>query len=101
MTNVKHAANSVTCVEVPWRGIVAFALLAVVGALGPDITASRYWELDHYILRYIMLAFSVGFALSAIRTGRRVDRVFGIAVIVTGGGLVAYIIYDCLCILSR
>lgn len=47
MTDVKHAVNSVTCVEVPWRGLIAFALLAVVGALGPDITASRDWELDH------------------------------------------------------
>jgi hypothetical protein len=85
-----------------WRGPVAFALLGVVGALGPDITPSQHWpDLDHYIPRYVLLALSVGFGLSAVRYGHRVDRVFGIATVVVGGGLVVYIIKDCLNVLGR
>jgi hypothetical protein len=81
----------------PWRGCVAFGLLAVVGAMGPDITPSRYWpNLDHYIPRYVLLALSVGFGLSAVRSGRRLDRVFGIAVLVVGCGMVVHIASACL-----
>jgi hypothetical protein len=73
----------------------------VVGALGPDITPSRYWQdLDHYIPRYVLLALSIGFGFSAIRSGHRVDRVFGIAVLAVGGGMVAYIIRECLRIIG-
>ncbi len=81
----------------PWRGLVAFALLGVLGALGPDIAPSRYWpDLDHYIPRYVLLALSVGFGLSAVRSGLRVDRLLGIAVLVVGVGMVTYIIWECL-----
>jgi hypothetical protein len=82
---------------VPWRGVLAFALLALVGAFGPDITPSGYWpDLDHYIPRYIFLAFSVGFGLSAVRSPQRIDRLFGIAVLLVGGVLVVYIAMECL-----
>jgi hypothetical protein len=80
----------------PWRGLLAFALLGLVGALGPDITPSRYWPLDHYIPRYILLALSVGFGLSAVRSAQRMDKLLGISVVIVGGGMVAYIIRACL-----
>jgi len=84
-------------VALPWRGLVAFGLLAVVGAMGPDITPSRYWpDLDHYIPRYVLLALSVGFGISAVRRGQRADRLLGIAVLVVGGYMVVYIIRACL-----
>lgn len=84
-------------VSVPRRGLVAFGLLAVVGAMGPDIAPSVYWpDLSHYIPRYVVLALSVGFGLSAVRSGRRLDRLFGIAVLVVGLGMVAYIVRACL-----
>ncbi len=84
-------------VSLPWRGSIALALLGVVGSLGPDIIPSRYWpDLAHYLPRYVLLAVSVGFALNAVRSKQRVDRVFGIAVLVVGGGLAVYIIRECL-----
>jgi hypothetical protein len=84
-------------VAVPWRGLVAFGLLALVGAMGPDIAPSRYWPgLDHYIPRYVLLALGIGFGLSAVRSGQRVDRLFGIAVLVVGLGMVAYIAWACI-----
>ncbi len=84
-------------VAVPWRGLVAFGLLAVVGAMGPDIAPSGYWpDLDHYVPRYVLLALCVGFGLSAVRSGRGLDRPFGTAVLVVGGGMVAYIVRACL-----
>jgi hypothetical protein len=88
--------------SLPWRGFIAFILLGVVGSLGPDITPSRKWpDLAYYIPRYVMLALSIGFGLSAVRSKQRVDRVFGIAVVVVGGGMVAYIIRECWRIMSR
>jgi hypothetical protein len=67
------------------------------GAMGPDITPSPYWpDLDHYIPRYVILALSVGFGLNAVRSGHRVDRVLGIAVLIAGGYMVQYIIRECL-----
>ncbi len=84
-------------VPLPWRGAVAFGLLALVGAMGPDITPSRYSpELSHYIPRYVLLALSIGFGLGAVRSRLRADKVFGIAVVVAGCGLVAYIAHACL-----
>jgi hypothetical protein len=84
-------------VDVQWRGLVAIGLLAVVGAMGPDITPSRYWpDLDHYIPRYVALALGIGFGLSAVRSGRRPERLIGVAVLVVGLGMVAYIIEACL-----
>ncbi|HEY1376962.1 MAG TPA: hypothetical protein VGF55_09215, partial [Gemmataceae bacterium] len=70
---------------IPWRGLVGFGLLALVGAMGPDITPSRYYpDLGHYVPRYVLLALGVGFGLSAVRRGGRVDRLIGIAVLVVG-----------------
>jgi hypothetical protein len=86
----------------PWRGLLAFVLLAAVGSLGPDITPSRYWpDLGHYIPRYVLLALSVGFGLSATRSAWRLDRLLGIAVVLVGGGMAAYIIKECLRILGQ
>ena len=86
----------------PWRGALAFALLAIVGALGPDIVPSPYWpNLNHYIPRYILLAVSVGFTVNAIRSRIRVDRVFGIAVVLVGGCMVVHIAMECLRIIGR
>jgi hypothetical protein len=85
----------------PWRGLLAFALLAVVGSLGPDITPSRYWpDLDHYVPRYVLLTLSIGFAISAARSGLRVDRLLGLAVLLVGGGMAVYIARACLLIIS-
>lgn len=81
----------------PWHGPTAFFLLAVVGSMGPDITPSRYYpELDHYIPRYVVLSLSVGFSISAVRSQLRIDRIFGIASLVTGGWMVMYIIRHCI-----
>ena len=81
----------------PWRGLIAFTLLAVVGAMGPDIAPSRYFpDLDHYIPRYIILALAVGFGLSAVRSRRRMDRLLGVPVLVIGGYLVVYIVRWCM-----
>jgi hypothetical protein len=82
--------------------VVAFILLALVGSLGPDFAPSRYRpDLSHYIPRYILLAPSLGFGLDALHSKQRVDRMFGIAVLVVGGGVVAYIINTCLHVISR
>ena len=87
---------------VSWRGMVAFGLLALVGAMGPDITPSSYWpNLDHYIRRYVLLGLSVGFGLSALRRGGRLDRLIGLAVLVVGLGMVAHIVLTCLNVMSR
>jgi hypothetical protein len=82
----------------PWRGILAFVLLALVGPLGgSDIIPSPYIpNLDHYIPRYVLLAISVGLGLSAVRSAQRLDKVFGIGVVLVGGGMVVYIASECL-----
>ena len=85
----------------PWRGLVALGLFFLVAAMGPDITPSPYWDLDHYILRYVLLAVSVGCGLSAVRRGGRADRLIGIAILVVGLGLVGYIALSCLRIMGR
>ena len=54
-----------------WRGLLAFSLLGAVGVMGPDITPSQYFDIYHYIPRYVLLALSIGFGLSAVRSGRR------------------------------
>jgi hypothetical protein len=78
---------------IPWKGLTAFVLLAFVGAFGSDITASPYYpNPDHYIPRYVLLAFSVGLGISAVRSSRRMDRLIGVAVLGVGISLVAYII---------
>jgi hypothetical protein len=101
-TDAAAAQRATRRAEWPWWGSVAFALLGVVGALGPDITPSVYWpDLAYYVPRYVLLALSVGFALSAVRSGQRVDRVLGVAVLVVGGGMVAYVIGECLRIAGR
>ncbi len=80
-----------------WRGGLGFVLLATVGMMGPDITPTVYFpNLDHYIPRYVLLALSVGLGLSAVRSGKRLERVFGLAVLIAGLGMVAYIIRACL-----
>ena len=85
-----------------WRGLVAFTLLGSVGLFGPDLTPSSYWpDLSHYIPRYILLALSIGFGLHALHSEQREDRMLGIAVLVVGGGVVAYIINECLHIMGR
>ena len=82
--------------------MVAFILLAMVGSLGPDIAPSRYCpDLSYYIPRYILSALSIGFGLNARHSKHREDRLFGIAVLVVGGGVVAYIINECLHIMAR
>lgn len=81
----------------PWRGLVAFGMLALVGSMGTDIAPSPYIpDLDHYIPRYVLLALAVGFGLSATRSHRREDRLCGIAVLVVGGYLVVYVARSCL-----
>lgn len=88
--------------SLPWLGFIAFTLLGVVGALGPSITPSmKEPDPADYIPRYILLALSVGFSLHAIRSKQRVDRTFGIAVLVVGTGMVAYIVRECLRIINR
>ena len=54
-----------------WRGLLAFSLLGAVGVMGPDITPSQYFDIYHYIPRYVLLALSIGFGLSAVHSGRR------------------------------
>ena len=78
-----------------WRGLLAFSLLGAVGVMGPDITPSQYFDIYHYIPRYVLLALSIGFGLSAVRSGRRMDRLLGIAVLVVGGYLLEIIITSC------
>lgn len=85
---------------IPWSGLLAFGILAVVGSMGPDITPSRYWTINHYIPRYVLLALSIGFGLSALRSSQRLNRLLGIAVVAVSGVTVAYIVYNCLNILS-
>jgi hypothetical protein len=86
----------------PALGVIAFILLGVAGALGPDITPNeKLPDPADYIPRYVLLALSVGFALHAVRSKQRVDRVFAIAVLVVGVGMVAYIIRECLRITNR
>jgi hypothetical protein len=88
--------------SLPWWGSIAFILLGVVGSLGPDITPSRKLpDLTYYIPRYVLLALSIGFGLGAVRSVQRVDRIFGIAVLVVGSGMVAYIIRECWSIMGR
>ena len=83
--------------KVPWRGVVAFALLGAVGSLGPDLTQARYLpNLDFYVRRYVLLALSIGFALSAVCSRVQLDRLIGIAVLVVGMALLTYIIDACL-----
>ena len=85
-----------------WRGALAIMMLGVVGALGPDVTPSRYWpDPEHDIPRYVLLAPSIGFGLAAVRSGQRVDRLLGIAVLLVGGGLVLYIVTECLSVAAR
>jgi hypothetical protein len=45
-----------------------------------------------------LLALSVGFSISAVRSGQKTDRLLGIAVLVVGGAMVAYIAWACLSI---
>ena len=79
-----------------WCGIAGFVLLAIVGGMGPDIAPSGYYpDLMHYIPLYVLLALSVGFGLSAVRSSRRVDRVFGIAVLTVGLYMVIYVVTEC------
>jgi hypothetical protein len=48
-----------------------------------------------------VLALSVGLALSAICSGQWLDKLFGIAVALVGGVMVAYIALECMRILAR
>lgn len=57
-----------------WRGLLAFSLLGALGVMGPDITPSVYFDIYHYIPRYVLLALSIGFGLSAVRSGHRLGR---------------------------
>ncbi len=92
-----ESVQPLTDAGLPWRGPVGFGLLVFVGGMGPDIAPSRYFpDLDHYIPRYILLALAIGFGLSAVRSGRRQDRVLGIAVLAVGGYLVVCIVRWCL-----
>ncbi|MCE9532397.1 MAG: hypothetical protein K8T89_14945 [Planctomycetes bacterium] len=83
-----------------WRSLIGLALLGIVGVVGlisPYYLPSTYnprHDWDHYLLRYALLAFAVGFGLSAVRSRERVERLLGTAVIVTGILLVAYIAWD-------
>ena len=96
------AAGSESGVAVAVARPLAFVLLGMVGALGPDITPSPYWpDLDHYIPRYVLLALSVGLGVAAIGSPQRIDKVFGIAVVVAGGWMVVYIIAECIRIIRR
>jgi hypothetical protein len=56
-----------------------------------QLTPSRYHGEDHYIPRYILIAISLLLAVSAVRSGQRLDRVIGIAVLAVSGGLLIYI----------
>ncbi|HTK74442.1 MAG TPA: hypothetical protein VL371_04235 [Gemmataceae bacterium] len=102
MQAAKATNGSMAAPAWPWRGLLAFALLGLVGMLGPDITPSSYIpELDHYVPRYVVLALSVGLAISAIRSRQRLDKLFGIAVVLVGGWMVAHIAMECIRILAR
>jgi hypothetical protein len=92
-TNQPPAANTI----LPWRGLLGFILLAIVGAMGSDITPSRYYpDLVHYVPRYIILALAVGFGLSAVRSRQEMDLLLGMPVLFLGGFFVVYIVYWCL-----
>ena len=65
-----------------WRGLLAFSLLGAVGVMGPDITPSQYFDIYHYIPRYVLLALSIGFGLSAVRSARRLGRHYSLYSIV-------------------
>ena len=65
-----------------WRGLLAFSLLGALGVMGPDITPSQYFDIYHYIPRYVLLALSIGFGLSAVRSGRRLGRHYSLYSIV-------------------
>jgi hypothetical protein len=98
----RQLATPVSSYDTSWRGWLAFGLLVAVGALGPDISPSRYYpDLDHYLSRYILLALSVGCAIHAIRAGRRGDQLIGLGVLVAGLGLVAHVVRDSLRTLGR
>jgi hypothetical protein len=100
MTQARTAQN--TLWPLPWRGPLAFVLLGIVSVLGPDITPSQYWpDLVHYIPRYVLLAFSIGFGLAAIGSPQRIDKMFGIAVIIAGGWMIVHIATECLRIIKR
>src|SRR5262249_36320863 len=78
--------------SLPWRGLAALAILFVVGAIGSDIIPTgKRPEINHYIPAIVLLALSVGFGLSAVRSRQRAERPLGIAVLTVGCGMVAYI----------
>jgi hypothetical protein len=84
-----------------WRGLLAIGPFPLIAMMGPDLTPSRYFGVEHYIPRYILLALSVGFGLNAIRRGTRADRLIGIAVLVVGVGLIGCVAWDCVSIIRR
>jgi len=50
----------------------------------PLLASSYYNDIWGYVPVYVLLALSVGFALSAIRVGGRTDRILGTAVFFVG-----------------
>lgn len=81
--------------EVAWRGAVAATLIVVIGVTAaPDIAPSRYFpNLNHYLPTYVLLAFAMGFGLSAVRSPVRADFLMGVPVLLLGGLLVAHILW--------
>jgi hypothetical protein len=85
---------------IPWRGLLAFALIVVFAGHLPWAIPNPYFPVDYYIPPFVLLALGVGVGLSAARTGKDLDRLLGIGVLVAGGGMVVYIISDCLRIIN-
>lgn len=101
MSTEQPPATPVIAGPFPWRGIVAFACMAVVAGLGPGLYVSSKVSVEVYILEAIFLGTGIGVGISGIRSQSRVDRVICIAVVLVGIGLAVLITKDCIRILRK
>jgi hypothetical protein len=98
---MQHAEHPPAALPVPWRGAVALACLMVAAAFGPDLwPGSKAPGFGQRVVPVVFLAVAAGAGLNAMRSASPVDRVLGLAAVVIGVVLAAFVAADCLRILG-